>query len=59
MQTDNNDDVIELHYQLKRLHQELAGLYRMKSHDKPRIDMLWREIEKREHVLDILEIEYK
>lgn len=47
---DNFQKVIAIH-EVNKLHEELASLYRVRSRDHKRIEMLWRAIETREQVL--------
>jgi hypothetical protein len=59
MTMDNDQLVIETMFELKQLHGELASLYRTKSSDTKRVIILWREIEKREALLELEGVEYK
>lgn len=51
--SDNDMTLIDTMWEVKRLHQELASLYRTRSRDAQRINTLWREIEKREELLEL------
>jgi hypothetical protein len=50
---DNDQYLINILWEAKQLHGELASLYRTRSNDKARVSTLWREIEKREALLQL------